>query len=276
MQQRHPSARGIAVRLSWAIAALMALQSGVGLLAPGAYRDVLWIRTAWFGNDLVTLLVVVPLLIAGLLSAARGSVRGELLWYAALGYGVYNYGYYALGAALNERFPLFVALFVASMWALALALSTANVSRVGAAFGDRAPVRAVAGYMGFTGLGLAVAWIAQWAAYVFGGTVPSIGEAPFRLVATMDLSLMVPIMSVGAVLLWRRRAWGYVLAAIAITQGAAYTLALTVASVVGGMRGLPGSFQQAPVWGVWTLAGLVAVVALLWRVRPDGAGAAEG
>lgn len=257
--------RALAVRLSWAVAALMTLQAGAGLVFPAVYRDVTWIRTAWFGTDVVTLLVGVPLLVAGLVLAARGSVRGELVWYAGLGYGVYNYAYYALGAQLNVLFPLLVALVVSAGWALILSLATADAPGIAAAFPARTPVRAVATYMGLTGLGLAVAWLAQWAAYVFGGTVPSIGEAPFRLVASMDLIFMVPAMSIGAFLVWRRRPWGFVLATMAIAQGAAYTLGLTIASGIGGLRGVPGSMEQVPVWGVWTLAGLAAALALLWR-----------
>jgi hypothetical protein len=259
------------VRLSWVVVALMALQSGAGLLFQDIYRDVVWIKAAWFGNDIVTLLVAVPLLATGLVLAGRGSVRGQLLAYAGLGYAVYNYGYYALGAQLNPLFPLFVLVFVVAMWTLALALADADVPGIAAAFAPKTPVRSVAGYMAFTGVGLAIAWIAQWAAYIFGGTVPSIGEGPFRLVAAMDLSLMVPIFTVGAVLLWRRCDWGFVLAAIAIIQGAAYTLVLTVSSYVGGTRGVVGAMEQVPVWAVWTAAGVAAAVALLCRLRSDRA-----
>lgn len=260
------TARLLAVRLSWAIAALMTLQAAVGIAFPAVYRDVTWIRAAWFGCDVVTLVGGVPLIVGGLLAMRRGSLRGELLWFAGLGYGVYNFGYFALGAHLNVFFPVYVALFVASTWALVLALASADAVWIGVAFGTGAPVRSVAGYMTFTGIGLAIAWLAQWGAYVFGGAVPSIGEGPFRLVATMDLSFMAPTMLIGAVLLWRRHAWGYVIAAIAITQGATYTAGLTMASVVGGLRGVPGSMEQAPIWGVWTLAGAAATAALLWRL----------
>jgi len=266
---RATGTRAVAVRLSWTVAALMTLQSGIGLAFPSVYRDVEWIKAAWFGTDIVTLAVAVPLLVTGLLLARAGSVRGELLWYAALGYGVYNYGYYALGAHLNALFPLFVVVFVDAMWALAIALATADLERVAAAFGPKTPVRAVAGYMTLTGVGLAFAWIAQWAAYVFTGAVPSIGEGPFRLVAAMDLSLMVPLFCVGALLVWRRREWGFVLSAVAIVQGAAYTLGLTLASLVGGLRGIAGSMEQVPVWGIWTLAGVAAAAALLWRRPAD-------
>ena len=260
--------RRLAEGLSWVVVVLMAVQAGAGLAFQDLYRDVTWIKAAWFGNDLVTLLVAVPLLITGLVLASRGSVRGRLIWFAGLGFAVYNYGYYALGAQLNVLFPLFVVLFVLSMWTLALALAGADVPRIAASFGDRTPVRGVAAYMAFTGVGLSFAWIGQWAAFVFGGTVPSIGEGPFRLVASMDLSLMVPVFCVGAVLLWRRHDWGFALAAIAIVQGATYTLGLTASSVVGGLRGVAGAMEQAPVWAVWTLAGVAAAVALLRRVRP--------
>jgi hypothetical protein len=266
---RARSSRDAAVLLSWGIAAMMTFQATAGLLFPEIYRDAAWIRAAWFGCDAVTLLGGVPLIVGGLLALRRGSVRGELLWLAGLGFGVYNYEYFAFGAHLGLLFPLFVALFVGSAWTLILALAGLDVRAIAATFGARTPVRTVATYMAFTGIGLGVAWLAQWGAYVFAGTVPSIGEAPFRLVASMDLSFMVPTFIVGAVLLWRRRAWGYVIAVISITQGAMYTTGLGVASVVGGLRGIPGSLEQAPVWAVWSLVGAAAAVALLWHVdRP--------
>jgi len=260
------SSRRIATGLSWAIVAGMALQAVTGIAAPSVYRDAAWIKAAWFGNDIVTLLVGMPMLAGGLLLARRGSVRGELLWFAGLGYGTYNYAYYMYGAHIGLLFPAFVALFVACVWALALSVSAADVPALAARFGPKTPVRLVAGYAALTGVGLMVAWLAQWGAYVFAGTVPSIGEAPFRLVAAMDLSYMVPPMLVGAVLLWRRRAWGYLISTIAITQGSAYTAVLTVASVVGGLRGIEGSMAQVPIWGAWTLVGAAAAAALLLNV----------
>ena len=80
----------------------MALQASTGLLFESQYRDVDWIRATWFGNDWVTLLVAVPLLFAGLVRAAAGSIRGLLLWLGLIGYALYNYAFYLFGAALNR------------------------------------------------------------------------------------------------------------------------------------------------------------------------------
>ena len=63
-----------------ALSALMGLQSLLGLVFPHAYRDAEWIRATWYGNDWVTLLLGVPVLTIAVLTAARGSARGQLVW----------------------------------------------------------------------------------------------------------------------------------------------------------------------------------------------------
>ena len=127
--------------LSVIAATLMAVQSLLGLVLPGQYRDVEWIRTTWFGNDWVTLVVAVPLLVIALRLASRGSLRGQLLWLGMLGYGAYNYAFYLFGAALNVFFPLYAMLLVLSVAGLILALSRIDVSTLAAGFALRTPVR---------------------------------------------------------------------------------------------------------------------------------------
>src|SRR5687767_1322755 len=86
---------------SMALAALMLVQSILGLLFQEQYRDAEWIKATWFGNDWVTLILAVPLLIVAIIMANGGSRRGQLVWLGMLGYAFYNYAYYLFGAALN-------------------------------------------------------------------------------------------------------------------------------------------------------------------------------
>ncbi len=76
--------------LSAVLAALMVVQSVLGRVFPGQYRDVERIRLTWFGNDWLTLVAAVPVLVASLLLARGGSVRGLPVWLGMLGYGAYN------------------------------------------------------------------------------------------------------------------------------------------------------------------------------------------
>lgn len=82
------------------------------------------------------------------------------------------------------------------------------------------------------------------------------------LMMAMDLSFMVPFFLIGAVQLWRRRAWGFVIAPVIMVQGALYTLVLATNAVVLGVRGLPGS-GELPVWATWTVVGACALAMLL-------------
>ena len=244
----------------------------MGLVFQTAYRDVDWIRATWFGNDWVTLLVAVPLLLTGFVRAAAGSIRGLLLWLGLIGYALYNYAFYLFGAALNAFFPLYVAALVLSAIVLILALSHIDARRVAESFRPTTPVRLIGGSLVFVGLGLASVWIAMWAAYIFAGRPTPVETEAFKLVAALDLSLMVPALTVGGVLLWRRMPWGYVIAAIAATQGALYLFVLSVNSLVAIQRGIANPPGELPIWGTLTIFTAAVAVLVFANVRSDRSG----
>jgi hypothetical protein len=257
-----PAAPGEYV-LSWVIAGAMALAAAVGLFDERLYRDTSRIKAAWLGNDMVTLFAATPLLLVGLLLARRGSLRGRLVWYSMLGYCAYNYAYYLFGARINTLFPIYVGLFIGPIFALIMALVRFDVPAIAAAFAPRTPVRWIAGYMLLTGIGLLVAWLTQWARFVFAGVEPAAGEDMFTLVAALDLSLVVPFFVLGAGLLWRRRPWGFMLAVMMCLKGATYTLMLAVSSVLAAHKGVEGAAGEIAVWTAWSLVSTLATVALL-------------
>ena len=255
-------------RLSIALAALMAAQAILGLLASGAYRDVAWIKATWFGNDLVTLLVAVPLLLGAMWFASRGSTRARLLWLGVFGYAVYNYTYYVLGAALNVFFALYILTFVASIASLILGLVRTDATSVAAAFSGRTAPRIVGGYFVFFAAALSVVWLGQWAAYVFAGRPTPLETEAFHLVAALDMTLMVPVLMTGGMLLWRHRPWGYVVAAVAGIQASLYLLVLSANSVVSIIRGLVAAPGELPIWGTLMVLTLAATA---WLLRACGA-----
>jgi len=77
--------------LSAIIAILATVASAGGLFLGDLYRDNTFISSLWKGNDLVTLVVAVPMLVAALILAMRGSQRAQLVWLAMLNYMLYNY-----------------------------------------------------------------------------------------------------------------------------------------------------------------------------------------
>lgn len=250
--------------VSTALAGIMAIQSLTGLALPSLYEDTGYVLGTWFGNDLVTLTLATPLLVAGLLMNRRGGVRGRLLWVGGLGYAAYNYAFYLLGATLNAFFPLYVLALVLAGAGLILVLVRTDPDQIRASFAEGTPVRAVGGYLVLVASVLTLVWFGMWAGHVFSGRdVPGGDPAAFRLVAALDLTLMVPALGVGGVLLWRRRAWGYVIAPLAGIQGSLYLFILALNGglfIVRGMAEWPG---EIPVWGGLWLATAVATVTLM-------------
>jgi hypothetical protein len=252
-------------RVLSALVAVLAAAASVGGLLVGVYRDNDLIVTAWKGNDLVTLVVVVPLLVGTLVASMRGSDRALLVWLGAVGYMLYNYLFYLFGAAFNVFFLLYVVLVALSLYAFVLGLASMDAGRIAAEFRAGTQVKWVAGLMLLIPLIMGGIELARAIDFLFTGQVPEdivkTGHTT-GVVYAMDLALLMPAIVVAAVLLWRRRPWGYVLATVLLVKGLTYPLALVAMSVLGTWDPLTPAYVF-----FWVLSS-VAIGLLLVNMRP--------
>lgn len=256
--------------ISAIIAILATFASAGGLFLDDLYRDNTFVTSLWGGNDLVTLVVAVPMLVVALIISMRGSDRAQLVWLAMLNYMLYNFAFYLFGAAFNWFFLVYVALFTLSIFGLIFALVNIDVNRIGKKFRERTPVKWISGYMMFVAIGLSIIYVVQSLAFIVNGQLPQIivnTGHPTSVIFALDLSLLVPVFMLGAIWLWKRRPWGYVLATMSVVKGATYTLVLTVVSLWGAYAGVPGASEEMPLWLVLTIAGLVASLLLLGNLK---------
>jgi len=79
----------------------------------------------------------------------------------------------------------------------------------------------------------------------------------------LDLSLLVPLYAVAAVLLWRRAPWGYLLAALAVIAGVLHQVSYVVAMPFQVTADVPEAVSYDPVEPVIVLLYLVAAALLL-------------
>ncbi len=273
---RDGAAQRTAVVLSAIVAVVMAVESLLGLLVANLYPEPTWAVAAFRGNDLVTLVLVTPIVVLSPLLVRRtASSSWALLWLAALLYNTYNFAYYVFGSAFNDVFLLHVASLSLSLIALVLAASSLDVGAVAAGIPWGTTTRVVAGFMMFVGLALVFAWGGLAVRFAITGELPENLMPPqaVHLVYAIDLSLLAPSFILGAVLLWRAVPWGYALGVIVNAFGFAY---LVVLEVVGGFQANAGvdgpTWVSLPAIGGALLCAL-AVVALL-RIRPARAGSA--
>ena len=256
-----------------AIVIVLALVASVGgIFINELYQDNQLVTAAWYGNDLVTLLVAVPILIVALFLAIRGSLRAQLVWLGMLDYTLYNFSFYLFGAAFNGLFLVYVALFVLSIFALIFGLLALNAKGISEQFGTGTPVRWISGYTLLVALFLGGFWISLSLNYIFTGYVPQIViavEHPTNVIAALDLSMVVPIQLLGAIWLWQRQPWGYVLAAMTNVKGAVYMLVLAVSTITAIQAGVTDDLPMVALWGIIGIGHLIAILYLLRNLVHD-------
>ena len=260
----------IARGLSMIVVVLMGAAAAGGLFLPLLYQDNPLVSASWRGNDWVTLIVAVPILVASMTMALRGSRRGRLVWMGMLAYALYNYAFYLFGAAFNGLFLAYTALFALSGFGLVFGLAGLDTEDVRGGFRDRTPVRILSVFMLAVAVFLGGFWIATSLAYLVNSQVPPMVTAtshPTNVTGALDLSMVVSINLLAAIWLWQRRPWGYVLAVIANVKGAVYMLALSAATYSAVRAGTTDAGGQIALWGTIGLGCLVASLALLANLR---------
>lgn len=247
----------------WALLFLMLIQSAASLLVP-IYRDIGWVRETWLGNDIITLAVVCPLLLYAL-ATRRNSGRSLAL--GVLGYAIYNYAYYLLGAQLNALFALYVAITILAAIMLIAALVSKN--EFASALGDADPGKGYAipaAIFLFIGVGLGFVWIANWATHVFSGKDLPQSPEVFRLVASLDLVLMVAPLVGSALFFFKKHRYGLRIGMIIGIQAFLYLMVLCLNSVLISAKA--GNFPgELPVWGTLILIEGIGAAVMFANLR---------
>ena len=209
------------------------------------------------GQDVVTLIIGIPLLIAGLMLGRKGSLRGHLLLTGALGYFLYTYGAMSFLTAFNPFFLVYVALFSLSLFGFILALAGLDPEYVASRISSRFPRSAVIGYLLIAALFLTVAWLGLIVPSILTGSPPSgLDLYSTMVIQVLDLGVIVPTAAITAILLWRRRAWGYMLASVVLVKVLAMGAAL-IAMIVGMLlAGVPVDPVQTVLFAIISLTGI--------------------
>lgn len=253
--------------LTIALAVTQAAASLLGLLTPSLYHDNLLVASGWRGNDAVTLLVAVPLLVGARWRSRRGALRAQLVWLGVVDYALYNCLFYLFGSAFNGAFLLYA--FTASLatWALGTGLMSlqadGHLPRLAM---TRRSARATALFLLLLAAGLSVVHAGPALLFLGTGQPPAVIRAvghPTNVIAALDLWLVVSWCVPGAWWLWRARPWGVVLAAVVTVKGAVYMAALSAATVTALRAGAAVESAQLAVWAGIGAGCLVAAVTLL-------------
>jgi hypothetical protein len=158
------------------------------------------------GTALVLGIATLPILAASMVLVRRGFAVALILWLGALGSIAYQAVLF-LFAVPSTGSSFSASRCSLSVWAMDALAGRIPVADVGARIGTGAPRRLIAGYLLLNAVLFGALWLASTAPPVVTGEPPRFLEGtematgPVRI---LDFAFTLPLMVLGAVVLWRR------------------------------------------------------------------------
>jgi len=228
------------------------------------YFDTVSTAAQMQGNDMIALIVGLPLLVISTWMAFRGSLRGRLLLTGTMGFFLYTYMSMSMLTAYNVLFLVYVVLFTMSLYAFILCMLSFDLDELPQHFSDKFPRGWIAGVLFAVGGFLFLAWIGRVVPEFLRPEVPAVLEnTTTRVIQAMDLALIVPLAVLAGILLLRKRSWGYLLASVAVLKGLTMSLAVSAMAINMMLNGVPeGLAVMIPFLGLTVLTMAMAILLL--------------
>jgi hypothetical protein len=196
----------LAYSFSLIITLLMTTASVAGILYQSFIYPTEELLKSFMPNDIVNLIIGVPILLGSMWLSRRGKLIGLLFWPGALLYVLYNYVAYIFGLTFNALYLLYLLLVALSAYTIIGLVASIDSSTVQDDLTGRVPERFAGGVIAGLGLLFMLRVVAMMVLALANQT--SI-ESTELAVLIADF-LISPAMIIGGILLWRRKALGYV------------------------------------------------------------------
>lgn len=197
----------LAYVVSFLIAFIMAVASVVGLLYQTGIYPTDELALSFIPSDAFNLAVGLPILLGSMWLARRGKLIGLLCWPGALFYVLYMYVPYVIGVPFNVLFLPYLVLVALSAYTLIGLVASIDGEQVRQRLTGFAPARTSGGIF----VGLAVFIIVRQIAVMVTALTSQTPHDTLEILSWIaDFMVPIPMLLVGGILLWRRKALGYV------------------------------------------------------------------
>jgi hypothetical protein len=244
----------------------MASIGGVLLGDRGFYEPNLTTLPQLYGQDIISLMIGLPLLLTATKLAQKGSVKGLLLWMGMLFYFAYSYYFYVVGVKFNLMFLGYIAIVAISLYSLLVLLILVDPKAVQAQFSPTTPTRSIAAFL----LVMTGVFIVLWGGLTVSHLMAGEPLPPIeRQVIGLDGMVLLPLMLIGGWQLWHQRPWGYVLAGLLLVKLSllGFTLVVNTGLLMAWQQ--PVALEQTAMFGLVMLGALMGLVAYLDHLLPE-------
>jgi hypothetical protein len=252
------------------LAAAAAFSAAFTLFGQDVLRGLPVMNGSARGTALVSLFVAVPLLAISALAVARGAVRPVIAWLGAAAYLLYNAFMFLFMSPFNSLFLAYVAMLGLAFWVVVTVLRAIDVKDFSKRFAVTIPLRPIAAFLAVIAALNALAWLVQIVPATFTSNPPAflVGtglSTPAGWV--QDLAFWIPLMIVAAAWMWRRMAWGLVLAGALLVFGVLESVGIAVDQWFGHAADPSSTVVAAVMTPVFAVLAAVQMVPLYFYFR---------
>lgn len=213
----------------------------VKLSAKGIYKyDSISVAAQGKAQDIVTILLGIPLLLYSLYLSSKGLIKGRLLLTGTLGYFLYTYVSYVFLWMYNPLFLVYVILMSTSFFSFTLIMMSFDLQNLNIYFSEKLPVKFIGGFQIVFAIVIGMLWLGRIIPPLIAGNAPPGLEHYTTLVIQgIDLGFLVPTAFLSGVLMLKRKPFGYLLSSIIIMKGVTMAAAITamiIAMVYAGVE----------------------------------------
>jgi hypothetical protein len=213
-QQKNPSLNPLPIKhfpklvntLTLIVALLMTVASLSGLLLPSTIYPTDDLRQTFMSNDVVNLLIGLPVLLGSMWLTTRGKLIGLLICPGALLYVLYNYTAYIFGMPFSLLTFVFLLLILLSAYVIVVLLKSIDKNAVQRQLAGKVQEKFASWVLILFGIAFFFRAISMLIELSTGHT-----SFPLSEIGTLIADMILSILWIsGGVLLLRRKALGYV------------------------------------------------------------------
>jgi len=230
------------------------------------YNDSISMVPQARAQDIVTLIIGIPLLIISLILLNKNSLKGRLLLTGTIGYFLYTYTSYSFLVSYNKFFLLYVALMSLSFFCFIINFTSNELKNLDVHFKQKFPKKYIGIFTIIVGAFICFLWL--------GMIIPSIDKAPAVLeqyttlvIQALDLGFIFPVSILSGVLLLLNKSLGYLLAPVVIVKGATLLLAVAMMAVFQVLSGVNISIIEMIMFPIFAIICIINLGIILKNIK---------
>ncbi|HXZ04187.1 MAG TPA: hypothetical protein VEH81_05095 [Ktedonobacteraceae bacterium] len=259
--------------LSVLLVFLVLIASSAGLFLKGTYaRETTSYALQSVGQDIENIVAAATLLLA-VYFASKGSLKAFLVWMGVLLALIYSYVIYAFAVHFNSLFLVYVAILGLSFYTLVGSLMHLRLEDLQPCFVANTKARLVSVFLLVIAILFYLQWLSEDIPALLAGKVPqSVVENGLLTnpVHVLDMGLLLPAMVITAMLLWRRKLLGYILAIPLLVFSVLTGIGILAIFVAMSLKGIPTSLFVEFLFAVIIAVSLVICILFAREIKEPG------